>query len=189
MRFAIASACIAIGGCTVTDPGPLPPPRAPTAAASAAPSSVPRDLDAPTEAPTERSRYWGWIVVADVATLPIALTWMSRSSIAWGIPVVIASPIVHAAHDNPRMAGISLAMRAGLYGATYAVVRSERSSCTQSFCFPFASLLAFDVAAVITSTIDIISAYTDDPIPKWRTLPVLPSVHTTGKDLTLAWVF
>jgi len=192
VRFVIASALVSLVGCTATSPPPLPPPRYFPPEAVAAPETAARPVARETtkhvEAPTERQRYWEWIVLADVVTIPLTVTWFSRSSLAWGVPVVLASPTVHFLHGKKALGTVSLGMRAVGYGVAYAVIRNDECG-DRSFCVPLWSLIALELAAVLTTTFDVYYAYRDEPIAAWKKLPVIPSVATSGRDalFTLNW--
>jgi hypothetical protein len=178
-------------GCA-RNPAPMPLPRQfpPNAVASpeTAARPVAKDLPKPVEAPTERERYWEWIALADLMTVPLTITWFKRSSVLWGVPTVVASPSVHAIHGNHGIAAASFGMRAALYGLTYVSMRSGECE-GEWVCVPTRSLLFLDLAVVLTTTFDIYFAYTDQPIAKWKKLPVIPSVVSNGRDalFTFSW--
>ncbi len=187
VRFVIASGA-ALMGCTATSPPPLPPPTYFPPNAVAAPETAARPIaketPKPVEPPTERERYWYWVALADVVTIPLTVTWFSRSSFGWGVPVVLATPTVHFVHGNTTMGAISLPTRALAYGAAYAMIRSDECR-DRAFCVPLGSLIALEVAAVLTTTLDIVFAYRDVPIAAWKKLPIVPGVGSTGRDTLL----
>jgi hypothetical protein len=176
-------------GCSVAStPAPLPPPTYFPPNAVAAPETAARPIaketPTPVEPPTERERYWHWVALADLVTIPLTVTWFTRSSIAWGVPVVLATPAVHFVHGNNKMGAISLPLRAAAYGAAYAVMRSEECA-NRNFCLPLGSLLALETAAILTTTLDIVLAYRDVEIAGWKKLPIMPGIALTGRDTVL----
>jgi hypothetical protein len=189
VRFVIGSFAFVVG-CSATSPAPLPPPRyfPPNAVAAEETAARPiaKETPKPVEPPTERQRYWHWIALADLVTVPLTATWFTRSSIAWGIPVVIGSPTVHFIHGNTTMGAISLPLRAAAYGAAYAVIRSEECE-HRNFCLPLGALLTLELAVVLTTTLDLVFGYTDEPIKAWKKLPVIPSVASNGRDTLLTF--
>ena len=192
MRSVIASLLLLVG--CARPPAPLPPPHvfaAPPETATAKP--VARDLPTPVEEPTERHRYAEWVILADVMTIPLAGTWFFRSdaarSIVWGIPVVVATPTVHLLEGNTTMAAVSLPTRAAAYGLAYYAIQNIKDG-AQPRHVPWGWIFLTEVAVIVPTTIDIIFAYIDRPVPGWRKLPVIPAVAPVvgGATLSLSFV-
>jgi hypothetical protein len=188
VRFAICS-LFAIG-CTATAPAPLPPPRVfPAPPETAVVRPVARELSQPVEEPTERHRYTEWVILADVMTIPLTFTWLARSEtgkqIWWGVPVVVATPAVHAIAGNTTMALVSLPTRAATYGLTYYLIDRSRTDCVRCNPLPFGSILAIELAVVLTTTLDVVLAYVDKPIASWRKLPIVPAITPTADRGTM----
>jgi hypothetical protein len=185
VRFAIASAVLVIG-CTARPPAPMPPPRtypAPPETLTAKP--VARDLPKPVEEPTERHRYTEWVVLADVMTIPLAATWFFKGeiskSILWGVPVVLATPTVHLLEGNTKMAAISVSTRAAAYGLAYYAIQRIKEP-TQPRNVPWGWIFLTEVAIILPTTLDLVFAYIDRPVPGWTKLPIIPAVMPTVSE-------
>jgi hypothetical protein len=185
----------------VTSPPPLPPrrvhfsePAGPVQVAGAETASDrPADLPDPAEAPSRGERYLGWTLLADAVALVPLLYWIERPNDAYlAVPALLLGPAVHAAHGEPRNAGISLAMRAAMLGGVYLAGRGLENQCRSStdyVCVSGLTLLLADVALVSTMVAvdSVLLARRQRPASEWYRLPMLSASldHDGRRLLTL----
>jgi len=197
-RRRAAAACIVLAAaCSATSPPPLPPRRTDFPAAkgsdgapSPAAGTIARapDLPAAAEPPPRQERYLGWTLAAD--TVSLFYLFQSPLDARHAAPMLLLTPAIHAVHGELGSAGISLAMRAAMFGGLYLAGRLADEECRSSddICFPLGSLLL--AASLLSSvvTVDaIVLARRERPAEEWYRLPVLSASFDTGgrKLLTL----
>ena len=172
MRFVFVSA-IALAACTATDP-PAFAPHAPTATEVPA---RPPDLAAPTEPPVVDDRYFLSVFGVDLLAVGPLTYWEYHRDQLWlPLPALLAAPLVHLAHGEPRKSGISFAMRAAMVGAVYLAGEEAKSECNSQgyICLPLKSLLISELAVVtVVVTDSILIARTSRPDSRWRVLPTI----------------
>jgi hypothetical protein len=120
------------------------PPQPPVLTPEVA-SRLPTPAPAPAQpaggavtAPKVRSEPWyGWqLMAADLAFAGVAYAGIRTNSGVGAVAVVMSAftaPMLHAYHENPRSAGISLALRAALpVGIAIAIVQGRETHCQES---------------------------------------------------------